>query len=240
MKLFPAIILLFFSSILYAQPEKSAPNLIWYDDRPLNFGFLIGINTMDYRVVHKQEIEAGVPRRYADVINLSPGINLGMVTNFRINRYFNLRLLPGFSMGGRDLMFSNGADTIVYEIINQYKNVEFNAFFLEFPVSIKFNGARMINAKPYFSAGFNIRYDVMGNNPKFGILLNRFDIYWEIGAGIDSYLTYFRLSTEFKISIGTFNVLNPKGTDDKFEDLYYTNPLEKLYSRIFVLTFYFE
>jgi len=241
MKLLPAIILLLFSSILNAQPVKNAPNLIWFDDRPLNFGFLIGINTMNYKIIHAQELEDEGIRRYAEVIELSPGISLGMVTNFRINKNFSLRILPGISLGQRSLKYIN--ESYIYDSIltlkRDYSSVNFSPIYLECPLIIKFNGARMMNAKPYFTGGVNFRYDLMVTK-KAGMMLNPFDIYWEFGAGIDSYLTYFRLSTEFKISIGMFNVLDTKGTGEPYEDLYFTKPLNKLFSRIFTLTFYFE
>ena len=71
--------------------QAKVPNLPWFDDKALNFGFLIGFNVMDYKVVSKVPAEQGLGGlRYADVAQLNPGINIGMVTNFRINRYISL------------------------------------------------------------------------------------------------------------------------------------------------------
>ena len=232
MKFSISIISLFISSVLFSQPVKQAPNLPEFDYRPLNFGFLIGLNTMNYYVVHKENIPLGAARRYADVLSYSPGLNLGMVTNYRINKHFGLRILPGITFGQRDLLFINE------EGVADKNPLELKSTYLECPMLIKYNGARMMNAKPFFIFGMNVRYD-LAKSKKDGLLINPFDVYWEFGAGIDSYMAYFRLSTEFKISIGMMNVLNPKGTDE-YEDIYYTAVLDKLLSRIFVLTFYFE
>lgn len=213
---------------------KGVPNLPAFDSKAVNFGFLIGFNTMDFRVVHKSptSLGDGVSARYADVVNLNMGINLGMVSNFRLNKYLSLRLLPGISFGQRDLLFIN-ADGQEDE-----KPLEIKSTYLECPIMIKFNGARMTNAKPYFVTGINPRVD-LAKSKKDGLLLRPFDLYLEIGAGLDSYLTYFRFSTELKLSIGLTNILNPAGTGEP-EDIYYTKVIDKLSSRIFVLTFYFE
>jgi hypothetical protein len=187
---------------------------------------------MNYRVVHANELPAGAERRYADVISLNPGLNLGMVSNFRINKYLSFRILPGINFGQRDLLFidTNG-------VKDEYP-LEIKSTYLECPFMLKFNGMRMHNAKPYLLAGINPRYD-LAKSRKDGLLIRSFDVCWELGAGIDSYMSYFRFATEFKISIGMVNILNPIGTGE-IEDILYTKVLDKLLSRIFVLTFYFE
>jgi len=232
MKFYFSVLLLLIGSLLVGQPVKQAPNLPEFDYRPLNFGFLMGLNTMNYLVIHAEHLPPGAERRYADVMSLSPGLNLGMVTNFRINKYFSLRILPGLSFGQRDLLFINDKG------VADKHALELKSTYLECPMLIKLNGARMMNAKPYFVGGVNVRYD-LAKSKKDGLLINPLDVYWEFGAGIDSYMAYFRFSTEFKISVGMLNVLNKEGTGE-YEDIYYTKVLDKLLSRVFVLTFYFE
>lgn len=136
--------LLLISGSLFAQPQAKVPNLPWFDDKALNFGFLIGFNAMDYKVVSKVPAEQGPGGlRYADVAQLNPGINIGMVTNFRINRYISLRALPGISFGQRDLLFvsENG--------VEDEKPLAIKSTYIEMPLVVKFNGARMTNVKPF-------------------------------------------------------------------------------------------
>lgn len=225
--------LLLISGSLFAQPQAKVPNLPWFDDKALNFGFLIGFNAMDYKVVSKAPAEQGSGGlRYADVAQLNPGINIGMVTNFRINRYISFRALPGISFGQRDLLFvsENG--------VEDEKPLAIKSTYIEMPLVVKFNGARMTNVKPFFTTGINPRFD-LAKSKKDGLMIKPFDVYWELGAGLDYYLTYFRLSTELKVSIGLMNVLDPKGTGEP-EDVYYSDVLDRLTSRMFLLTFYFE
>jgi hypothetical protein len=96
----------------------------------------------------------------------------------------------------------------------------------------------MHNVKPFMIAGANMKYD-LAKNKQDHLLLRSLDLYGEAGAGLDFYMTYFRLSLELKASIGLFNVLNPAGTGEPGDEVY-TQALDGLKSRIFVLTFYFE
>ncbi|WP_430825003.1 porin family protein [Carboxylicivirga sp. N1Y90] len=239
MKLFIYIFiaLVFFSTSLDAQVDKRIANLRGFDERKLHFGFLLGINTMDFRVYNNgNSINQEGERLYADVISLQPGLNIGIVTSLRLKPNLNLRFLPGISFGQRDLSYirydENG------DFIEREEPLKIKSTFLEFPLLIKYNALRMHNAKPYIIGGINARYD-LAKNVQDRLLLNSMDMYLEAGAGFDFYMTYFRFSLELKASIGFANMLNPAGTGEE-RDIPYTEALDALRSRIFCLTFYFE
>lgn len=223
-----------FVSLAYAQEgKKDAPNLPAFDEKKLHFGFLIGFNTMDFRVYN-----SGVPTDngntyYTEVLHLKPGLNIGIVTSLRLNKNFNLRFLPGISFGQRDLYYMNQNGEFP-----EGGPLKIKSTFLEFPLLVKFSGSRMHNVKPFMVAGANMKYD-LAKNKQDHLLLRSLDLYGEAGAGLDFYMTYFRLSIELKASIGIFNVLNPAGTGEPGDEIY-TQALDGLKSRIFVLTFYFE
>lgn len=224
---------LFISLTLFAQPAKRALNIPTFDEKPLHFGFYIGLNVMDYSITHKNPDKLeGAERRYAEVVSLTPGINIGMVTSFRLNKRLNLRLLPGITFGQRDVLFVDSEGN------KDDKSLEIKSTYLEMPIVVKYNGARMTNAKPFVIGGINPRVD-LAKTKKDGLNMKSFDTYLEIGAGIDSYMSYFRFTTELKASVGLLNVLNRAGTGEP-EDVLYTHVLDKITSRIFVLTFYFE
>ena len=223
-----------FVAFSYAQEgKKGAPNLPVLDDERFHFGFLIGFNTMDFR-----EYNSGVQTDdgntyYAEILNLKPGLNIGIVTSLRLNKYLNLKFLPGISFGQRNLFFMKEDGTIT-----ETSPLEIKSTFLEFPLLLKFSGSRMHNVKPYIVAGVNTRYD-LAKNKQAHLLLRSLDLYGEAGAGLDFYMTHFRLSVELKASIGMFNMLNPAGTGEVGDEIY-TQVLDGLKSRIFILTFYFE
>ena len=234
MKVYFLYIFLFTAISILGQPAKQAPNLPYIDFKPLTFGFLIGINVMNYHIIHNktENLALGTERRYADVINLNPGLSLGMVTNFRINKRLYFRMLPSITFGQRDLLFvddNNDVDKFPLEIKSTY---------IESPLLIRFYGYRMLNARPYLIGGINPRYD-LAKSVKDGLRIRPFDVYWEIGVGLISYLGSFRLSTEIKTSVGLMNILDPQGVGGS-EDIYYTGVLDKMFSRIFILTIYFE
>ena len=176
--------------------------------------------------------ENGNTPMYGDVINLQPGINIGIVSNLRLRKHFDLRFLPGISFGQRDMVF-------ITEDGEQKDDVlEIKSTFLEFPLLVRYGAVRKHNFKPYIIAGINGRID-LAKSKKDKLLLNPLDLYIEGGAGVDFYLTYFRLSMEVKASYGLTNVLNEKGTGDD-ADMMYTQAIDRLSSNLFHFTFYFE
>ncbi len=229
------ICLLIFQAPAYSQMEKKkkVPNLPAFDYKPLHFGFLIGLNTMDFKVRHKLPASRpeGLENRYADVVSLNPGVNIGIVSSLRINKNLNLRFLPGISFGQRDLLYIQDGE-------QENAPLEIKSTFLEFPLLLKYSGDRMTNFKPYVIGGINPRID-LAKTENDGLSLRTNDLYLEVGAGLDMYLNYFRLSTEAKLSVGLRNVLNPEGTGEP-EDVLYTDVLDRLTSRLFVFSFYFE
>ncbi len=222
---------------VFAQKEKKkAPNLPGFDEKKLHFGFLIGFNTLDFRVFNAGKPTSDGKTYYADVLKLKPGLNIGIVTSLRLNKHFNLRFLPGISFDQRDLYFYQVInDSIAY---HENSPLKVKSTFLEFPLIVKFSGKRMQNAKPFITAGVNTRYD-LAKNKQDHLLLRSLDFYAEAGAGFDFYMTYFRLSVELKASIGFANMLNPDGTGEPGDEIY-TEALDALKSRVFSLTFYFE
>lgn len=224
-------------SVVGQGKNSNIANLRSFDERPLHFGFLIGFNAMDFRVYNSgSAINDAGDVMYADVLDLTPGLNIGIVSSYKLANNLNLRFLPGISFGQRNLSY------IVYDkdgnFIERKEPLKIKSTFLEFPLMLKYNAFRMHNAKPYLVGGFNTRYD-LAKNKQDRLLLNSLDGYLEFGAGFDFYLTYFRLSVEAKASIGLGNMLDPKGTGEPGDEIY-TDALDKLKSRIFCLTFYFE
>lgn len=229
------VCLLVFQAPAFSQMEKKkkVPNLPSFDYKPLHFGFLIGLNAMDFKVRHKLSADRpeGLENRYAEVVSLNPGVNIGIVSSLRLNKNLNIRFLPGISFGQRDLLYIQDGE-------QDQAPLEIKSTFLEFPLLLKFSGDRMTNFKPYVIGGINPRID-LAKTENDGLSLKSNDLYLEVGTGVDMYLNYFRLSTEIKISVGLRNVLNPGGTGEP-EDVFYTDVLDRLSSRLFVFSFYFE
>jgi Outer membrane protein beta-barrel domain len=227
------LIFLLFSHNLYAQMPKPK-NESWYDDKPLHFGFSLGTNLMDFNIIPSQQ-HLAADSLYPHVSVLNPGINIQIITNLRLSKYFDLRFLPGVSFGQRVVRYYK--NKVLY---NDQQKLE--SSFLEFPLLIKYKGARMNNLRPYVIGGLNFRYDLAGkkefdDQKPIYIRIKRPDLYWEFGAGMDFYLAYFKLSVELKTSNGLGNVLVKEAAPGHPE---FYNAIEKMKSQIWVLAFHFE
>jgi hypothetical protein len=227
------LILLFIHLSLAAQKQKPK-NESWYDEKPLHFGFTLGFNTMDFNITPSQSYLVK-DSLYPEVSILNPGINIQIVTNLSLTRNLDLRFLPGVSFGQRVIRYYK--NEVLY---NDKQQLE--SSFLEFPMLLKFKGDRLNNVRPYVIGGFNFRYDLAAKKEyddakPIYIRLKKPDLYYEVGGGLDFYLTYFKLSVEVKMSNGIGNVLASEAAPGHPE---FYNAIEKMRSQIWVLSFHFE
>jgi hypothetical protein len=227
------ILFLLIHNISSGQKQKPK-NESWYDDKFLHFGFSLGLNTMDFNITPSQTYLAK-DSLYPDVSVLNPGINIQIITNVRPGKYFDIRFLPGVSFGQRVVRFYK--NKVLY---NDQQKLE--SSFLEFPLLLKYKGERLNNVRPYLIGGFNFRYDLAGkkefdDTKAVYIRLKRPDLYYELGGGMDFYLTYFKLSIELKMSNGIGDVLIRESAPGHPE---YYNSIEKMKSRMWILAFHFE
>jgi hypothetical protein len=215
--------------------QKQKPkNESWYDEKVLHFGFSLGFNAMDFNITPSQTFLDSTSL-YPEVSILNPGINIQIVTDLRPARYMDIRFLPGVSFGQRVIRYYK--DGILY---NDQQKLE--SSFLEFPLLLKLKGDRLNNVRPYVITGLNYRYDLAAkkefdeDKPVY-IRLKRPDLYYEMGAGMDFYLTYFKLSIELKMSNGFSDILVKEAPPGHAE---FYNAIEKMKSQIWVLSFHFE
>lgn len=229
-----SIILLFLLTPILLSAQKAKPkNDSNYDERMLHFGFSMGLNTMDFNI--KLSDEAIANKITAETVSLKPGINIQIVTDFRPSTYLDIRFLPGVSFGQRNINFYQDG-----VLINDGQKLE--SSFLEFPLSLKYKGMRLNNSRPYIIGGLNFRYDLAGkkeydDQQEIYLRLNRADLYYEAGAGIDIYLPYFKLTIEAKMSNGLRDILVHEPAPGYPQ---YANSIESMRSQIWVLSFHFE
>ncbi|MGC9373685.1 MAG: porin family protein [Bacteroidales bacterium] len=206
------------------------------DYKKIHFGFTVGFNTMDFKFTPTMKTYGVDSVVLVPEINkLVPGFHVAIVSSLKLNDYFDLRFLPGISLGQRNILF--------YDENNQVDSeMKIESTFIDIPLLIKYKATRINNTRPYLIGGMDIRRD-MARNKEFNedeniyIKLKPLDFYYEIGVGIDFYLAYFKLSTEIKYSVGTLNVVSSDASEDFPQ---YANAIEKLNSRMFMISFHFE
>lgn len=208
------------------------------DYKKLHFGFTIGFNSMDFKLTPsmvKHESNEADSILIPEVNNLAPGFHVSVISSLRLNDHFDLRFLPGISLGPRKVLFYDSDQKVDSEMMIE-------STFIDLPLSLKYKATRINNTRPYLMAGINVRND-MARNKEFNedkeiyIKFKPFDVYYEIGVGIDFYSTYFKFSTEIKYSVGTFNNISSEASDDSPQ---YANAIDKLNSRMFMVSFHFE
>jgi hypothetical protein len=210
-------------------------NLPNFDLHRFHFGFLLSYNTSDFYMTMKSSAP------FTDsvlVINhvKQPGFNLGIVASLNMNPNWSLRFLPTLAFEDRILEYSfkksNGKTS------NFKKPIE--STYLEFPLLLKFRSDRINNFAVYLIGGGKFGIDMasqkdVNNNIDEDIVvkLDKYDYSAEVGGGVDMFLPYFKFGIELKTAIGIPNVLVNDATR-------FSNPLQSLRTKTYVLTFTFE
>jgi len=217
-----SIFIIGFNYLSYAQ----SGNLPYADGKLLHFGFSLGMNTMNFGITTNDSIQ---------VSKLSPGFSVGIISDLRLTRYFNLRVTPTLHFGDRTLnyKFNSGTDS-----------TSITSVLICLPVYLKYSAERKDNYRPYLIWGGGVYYD-MGRNKDKPVLLKPLDFYTEFGVGCDIYFSFFKLSPELKFAIGFNDMLTPyeipiPPEEPKLDKVKFTTPIKRLTSRMLTLTFNFE
>ena len=190
--------------------QFGVPNLLKYDKRRFHFGFSLGYNQFDYIISAKPDLSNYDTLMMVNTRSLS-GFSLGIVTNLRLGKYFDLRFIPGLSFADRyvnyTIRFPSGNELV------RGKRAE--SVYLDLPLILKFKSSRMLNnIRAYVIAGGQYSFDMISakkkkapENGNVVLKLNPHDVQAQVGVGFDFYCTYFKFSTELKMSFGLLNML---------------------------------
>ena len=245
--------------LFFSQPAKSQKSIILnmprYDDDLFHFGFVLGGN-MSYLTVRPiadfQHIvwdSTYIPDilpmpKGVRVLSIeskpTPGFVISIVSDMRIGNLFNLRFIPSLSFGDRDVIYTlqvyGKTDTTIVTTTKKIPST-----YINFPIELKYKALRYGNFRPYLLAGAQYTIDLASQAKKREqksrdqkiVKFNQNDIYLEAGVGFDFYNEWFKLGIELKMMYGLMNIV-------KYEHNIYTDPIEKLNSKIFQLSFTFE
>lgn len=227
-------ILIFIAHFAKAQDPNEKGNLTNYYRERIHFGFTLGVNRTNFVIDPADHFERFDTLK---TIQSTPklGFNLGIVSELMLHKYITLRFVPNLSFAERNLQYYfEGYDTIV-----RTKSIE--STFLNFPLDLKLRSKRVKNFGAYILAGAGYSLDLAskskvqnGIDPKDQIVkLKRDDFSYEVGAGAEFYLQYFKFAIEGKLSLGTTNLLIKDNT-------IYSNSINKLNSKIFLISITFE
>jgi len=216
--------------------DRKQKNLGDYDRQLFHFGFSLGVNSTNF-VVKRNPDSLRTDSVFTVEPFPQPGFNLGIISDMRMGRFFNLRFIPTFSFADRFLQYTlidTTGDTITSD-----QKVE--STFLQFPLCIKFKSIRPNdgNWRAYILAGGSVSWDlasqakIQQSANEIILKLKKFDYSYEVGLGFDFYLRYFKFSSEIKMSFG----LNNQLVKDK---TIYTQTISSLNTKTFLLSLHFE
>ena len=228
------ILLLFLGAVnSFGQRRKKPQNLVNYDFKKLHFGFTLGINELNFNIKKNSNTITNDTLRSL-LSNSQKGFNLGIVSNFRIGNFTDLRLIPTLVFGERYLkynfIYSNG------EIEERVKKIE--STLIDFPIHIKYKCARYNNFRTYLIDGLKYSIDLasqknINDEGQEIVKLKKNDIMGEIGFGFDFYLEYFKFSPQIKISHGILNIIS-------IDETVYTKSINRLSTNGWMISFTFE
>ncbi len=224
----------FVLATLFVSAQDQRGNLPNYYKARLHFGFTIGVNRANFIIHPVSNFERFDSLKSVESVPKF-GFNLGIVSELMLHEYVTLRFIPSLSFAERNIQYDfQGFDTIVRK-----KSIE--STFLYFPLDLKLRSKRVNNFGAYILAGGAYSLDlaskkgtITSTDPNEQIVkLKRDDFSYEVGAGAEFYLEYFKFAIEAKLNIGTRNLLIKDNT-------IYSNSIDKLNSKIFLISITFE
>lgn len=240
-------IVLMCAALTAAAQTRKIQHKPYIDLRPMHFGILVGMNMQDieFENVGPQTItlEDGTTHEETIVCDddrWNAGFSVGVLADLRLSKHLNLRFSPTMHFGAKHLMFRSLTETDQegrpMEARQDMKNT-----YIALPFDIKFSAERWNNYRPYITAGISPMLNLTSKNQEY-IQLKRSDLFVEVGLGCDLYLPFFKLIPELKFCYSLRDALDHDHANE-LQDANlrkYTSAVAKGYSKMIVLTFYFE
>ena len=201
----------------------------------VHFGFTLGVNYMDYRMVF-----SGKNSLRGETGKLDVGFLVGIVSELRVTDDLGLRFLPGLEFATRRTVFTHVPD------VEDNKTENYNeSVYITLPLMMKYKAKRINNFRPYITAGPCLKYDFQNHsaiNPDKAVYFRTkpLDVFLESGLGCDFYLPYFKFGVELRLSLGLTDILVKKHDTKNPGYEMYTDALKKGKARMFTICFNFE
>lgn len=226
----------FFCSNGYAQlfTKKKLINNENFDKPQLSWGYYLGMNNYDYNFDY-------ISDTYDIQTEKSFGFNVGLIGNFRISDYFDIRFEPGLVMSNRNLVF-NPAQFGETEFNQNQHLREIKSSYIHFPLLLKISSKRLNNFKPYVLAGVSTALNLSSkennvDDNSLGQFRTKKNVFfYELGFGIDLYLEWFKFSPSIR---GVF-ALSDEHVDDNDPFSPWTSNIDFMKTSGILLNFTFQ
>ncbi len=176
--------------------KKKVLNNENFDKPRVSWGYFLGMNNYDYNFDY-------ISDTYDIQTEKSFGFNVGLIGNFRISDYFDIRFEPGLIMSNRNLVF-NPLQFGEFEYNENLHFREIKSTYIHFPMLLKISSKRVNNFKPYLLAGISTALNLSSkeksvDDNSLGQFRTKKNVFfYELGFGIDLYLEWFKFSPSIR------------------------------------------
>ena len=161
------------------------------DNNLLRWGYFFGMNSYDFNFDYNNDLKDIYVKR-------SPGFNVGLIGNLRVNSFIDLRFEPGLLITTRELNYSRSYFDGTERNSDLLREVK--STYIHLPLLIKISTKRINNFKPFIVGGFSTAINLSSNednpndnkNGQFRTVNN--PIFYELGFGIDLYFYNFKFT----------------------------------------------
>nr|WKN35340.1 porin family protein [Tunicatimonas sp. TK19036] len=217
------------SGKMYAKSD----NLPNYDSRWLHYGFVIGMHSSNFRIQYNPDFASpGLDTLQSVMPSNAFGFSLGLIANFRLADYLDLRIVPEvvFYENRLDYRYIQGG-----QLVTDQQIVE--STFIEVPVLFKYKSVRRGNHRMYLVGGVEAGIEATGKdnggNESERLLTESTNLSLQVGFGLDIYFPLFKFAPEVRYSRGLMNMLSSN-------DNQYSEPLNQVTANTVTLYLLFE
>ncbi len=211
-------------------------------EKRFSFGFLVGMNLMDFSVNTGTLSEYNLNSAKASA---GFGLQIGLLSSFSLSENLSLRLIPTFVLGERSVDY----DFIHFDHIisdeNKFAHTKQHTEVasLELPFNFQYKFTNNSRFQPFVLCGIKYSYDLSASQYRLSdgaynpllFKVGHDDIHIEVGTGIKRVYSLFSLSTEVKFSFGLNDLIHP----GEYAPPYYES-IEGLRSRSIMLSLVFQ
>ncbi|MEP1489796.1 MAG: porin family protein [Algibacter sp.] len=184
------------------------------DFKFLRWGYYLGFSSYDFNFDYDFN---GNPDLRDIYVERSPGFNVGLIGNLRVNSFIDIRLEPGLLITNRILHYSPTYFTGVADVKERDLLREIKSTYIHIPLLLKLSAKRINNFKPFIVGGISTALNLSSNednpednsNGQFRTTKN--SLFYELGFGIDFYLDNFKFTPSIR---GLFGINDELVRDD--------------------------
>jgi Outer membrane protein beta-barrel domain len=192
------------------------------------WGISLGLNSSNFSIDRQPINQSNDTILSVDDRSL-PGYNLGIIGNWQINKYFDLRFIPNMTFGEK---------IIDYRTTNSIVENKMNTTYISFPISVRYKSEPIKDWRIFVIAGMRYEYNIVPQlrtlDEPDRIVLKKNGLSMEYGIGIQYFLPYFIFSPELKYSHSIYNMYDSGQSDIN------NSAIKGLYPRALTLTINFE